>query len=229
MTTEPTDAEIVAVMRDGYNCRYNDEQDHIDFARAVLAKWGTPPAVAGEPVAKLWLWKNFIGGKPEYWAFDNPFPCVSVGGDPLTLGEPCGWALFKPSVNGRPQHSEQEVVNTVYRLHTTPQPTQAQAGAVPPIQWPKARDVGRIGDMSPSAHMRVGFDSDNDVFVSVWDERGGGSIEFCNPGGGGGGQSSRTRMALIALMVAMEADNAEKPSRDWWAIRMGGIKGGQHG
>lgn len=111
----------------------------------------------------------------------------------------------------------------------TPQPTQAQAGAVPPIEWPKARDVGRIGDMSPSAHMRVGFDSDNDVFVSVWDERGGGSIEFCNPGGGGGGQSSRTRMALIALMVAMEADNAEKPSRDWWALRMGGIKGGQHG
>lgn len=46
--TEPTDAEIVAVMRDGYNCRYNDEQDHIDFARAVLAKWAAPPAVAGE-------------------------------------------------------------------------------------------------------------------------------------------------------------------------------------
>ena len=40
--TEPTDAELVAVMRDGYNCRYNDEQDHINFARAVLAKWGTP-------------------------------------------------------------------------------------------------------------------------------------------------------------------------------------------
>lgn len=92
-------------------------------------------------------------------------------------------------------------------------------GADTPITWPKARDVGRIGDMSPSAHMRVGFDSDNDVLVSVWDERGGGCIEFCNPGGGGGGQSSRTRMALIALMVAMEADNAEKPSRDWWAQR----------
>ncbi|MFY9460415.1 MAG: Lar family restriction alleviation protein [Aquabacterium commune] len=98
--------------------------------RAVLAKWGTP-AGAGEPVAKLWLWKNFVGGKPEYWAFDNPFPCVSAGGDPLTLGEPCGWALLKPSVNGRPQRSEQEVTNTVYRLHATPQPTQAQAGAVP--------------------------------------------------------------------------------------------------
>lgn len=46
----PTDAEIVAVMRDGYNCRYNDEQDHIDFASAALAKWGQPTQAA-EPVA----------------------------------------------------------------------------------------------------------------------------------------------------------------------------------
>lgn len=100
------------------------------------------------------------------------------------------------------------------------QSPQAQADARDAeIIWPKARDIGRIGDMSQVAHIRVGFDSDNDVFVSVWDENGGGSIEFCNPGGGGGGQSSRTRMALIALMVAMEADNVEKPSRDWWAQR----------
>jgi len=41
------------------------------------------------------------------------------------------------------------------------------------IQWPKARDVGRYGDMSQEAHMRVGLDSDNDVFVSVWDGAGG--------------------------------------------------------
>ena len=25
------------------------------------------------------------------------------------------------------------------------------------IVWPKARDVGRIGDMSPTAHLRVGW------------------------------------------------------------------------
>ena len=42
MTIEPTDAEIVALMRDGNNCNYNDEGEHIDFARAVLAKWGQP-------------------------------------------------------------------------------------------------------------------------------------------------------------------------------------------
>jgi hypothetical protein len=96
----------------------------------------------------------------------------------------------------------------------------AASAAGAPIIWPAARDVGRIGDMSPSAHIRVGLDSDNDVYVSVWGEDGGGSVEFCN-GGGGGGQSSHTRMALIALMVAMEADNAKTPSRDWWAVRSG--------
>lgn len=61
MTTDtqlvPTDAEIVELMRDGYNCRYNDEADHIDFARAVLARWGQP-ARSGEPVAWLDPWTS---------------------------------------------------------------------------------------------------------------------------------------------------------------------------
>lgn len=84
-----------------------------------------------------------------------------------------------------------------------------------PMTWPKSRDVGRFGDMSPSAHMRVGLDGDNDVYVSVWDESAGASIEFCTPGAGGG-SSSRTRKALIDLMVAMEADNADRPDKDWF-------------
>jgi hypothetical protein len=96
---------------------------------------------------------------------------------------------------------------------------QAVSATTPP-SWPKERDVGRLGDMSPHAHIRVGFDSDNDVYVSVWDENGGASIEFCQPGAGGG-KSSKTRIALIALMVAMEADNADTPALDWWARRNG--------
>ena len=87
---------------------------------------------------KLWLWKNFVDGKPEYWAFDNPFPCVSVGGDPLTLGEPCGWALLKHSVNGRPDRSEQEVINTVTRLAT---PIAAQLADEP---------VGEVVQIDPA-------------------------------------------------------------------------------
>ncbi len=106
-------------------------------------------------------------------------------------------------------------------------PAQASFGDgkdLPSIEWPKGRDIGRIGDMSPTAHLRVGLDGDNDVYVSVWDEGGGASIEFCCPGSGGG-KSSRTRVALIALMVAMEADNAETPRMDWWQQRMTGRKG----
>jgi hypothetical protein len=86
------------------------------------------------------------------------------------------------------------------------------------IEWPNARDVGRYGDMSPSAHLRVGLDTDNDVYLSVWDESGGASIEFCTPGAGGG-DSPATRMALIALMLAIEQDNAQRPDKDWWAKR----------
>ena len=125
----------------------------------------------------------------------------------------------------------EELLDWLERQRCAAAPTQEAAphligvnmASEPAIEWPKARDVGRIGDMSPSASLRVGLDSDNDVFVSVWGEDGGGSVEFCN-GGGGGGRSMRTRQALIALMVAMEQDNAERPDLDWWALRMGGSK-----
>jgi len=32
---------------------------------------GVPPQIA-QLERKLWLWKNFADGRPEYWAFDNP-------------------------------------------------------------------------------------------------------------------------------------------------------------
>ncbi|MDH5857763.1 hypothetical protein [Lampropedia aestuarii] len=82
------------------------------------------------------------------------------------------------------------------------------------ITWPKGREAGRMGDMTPlgESHMRVGFDSDNDVYVSVFNQAcGAGDIEFCTYGQGGG-KSPRTREALIALMVAMEEDSKETPS-----------------
>lgn len=99
----------------------------------------------------------------------------------------------------------------------------ARAREAEEIQWPKARDVGRLHDMSPRGHLRVGLDGDSDVYVEVFNDQQESSavIEFCNPGAGGGGRSGRTRRALIALMVAMEADNAERPDLDWWALRQG--------
>ena len=61
---------------------------------------------------KLWLWKNFVDGRPEYWAFDNPYPC-HPGGDPMVLGEPCGYALVKESINGWPDVPEAEVIAAI--------------------------------------------------------------------------------------------------------------------
>lgn len=84
-----------------------------------------------------------------------------------------------------------------------------EAHAEEPIKWPDGRETGRAEDMG-QGHLRVLFDSDNDVCVEVFDGEVFASVEFCN-GGAGGGRSMRTRMALIALMVAIEADNAERP------------------
>jgi hypothetical protein len=72
-----------------------------------------------EPV-KLWLWKNFVDGKPEYWAFDNPFPIFMDSHDPQTLGEPCGYAWFKPSRAGRTDVSDKQVLQDVQEALALP-------------------------------------------------------------------------------------------------------------
>ena len=78
------------------------------------------PAAASAPFARndagkrLWLWKNFVDGRPEYWAFDNPYPC-HPNGDPITLGEPCGYAIFKESAQGRFDVSEDQVIAAIKR------------------------------------------------------------------------------------------------------------------
>lgn len=62
---------------------------------------------------KLWLWKNFVDGKPEYWAFDNAYPINLEDGDPQTLGEPCGYAILKPSRKGRSDVSDEQVLRAI--------------------------------------------------------------------------------------------------------------------
>lgn len=44
---------------------------------------------------KLWLWKN----GDHFLAFDSPCPTFD-GGDPMTLGEPVGVAVYQPSTPG---------------------------------------------------------------------------------------------------------------------------------
>ncbi|EPJ5561330.1 hypothetical protein L4P27_006076 [Pseudomonas aeruginosa] len=81
-------------------------------------------------------------------------------------------------------------------------------------QWPEERSLARLGDMSPDSYFRVDLDPDNDVCLSIWNGKNSASVDFNCPGAGGG-QSRFTREALINLMVAIERDNAERPSRDW--------------
>ncbi|MGP0171309.1 hypothetical protein ACSVIJ_05425 [Pseudomonas sp. NCHU5208] len=81
-------------------------------------------------------------------------------------------------------------------------------------QWPTERTTARLGDMSPHAYLRIDLDADNDACLSIWNGSHSADVEFCCPGAGGG-QSRFTREALINLMLAMEKDNAERPSRDW--------------
>ena len=96
MTTDtqpmaPTDDEIVALADETRTAEggANGYILPISFARAVLAKWGTPPAVAGEPVA----WMGTYDKTDLYYR--------------------------------KPPQAD------VVPLYATPQPTQAQAGAVP--------------------------------------------------------------------------------------------------
>lgn len=69
--TQPTDAEILDAA-DDFRSQYThggttfDEFDEIGFARAVLAKWGTPAPVGAEPVA----WR-VARNKDEYELFFN--------------------------------------------------------------------------------------------------------------------------------------------------------------
>jgi len=88
---------------------------------------------AQEPV-KLWLWKNFVEGKPEYWAFDNPFPIFMDSHDPQTLGEPCGYAWIKPSRTGRTDVSDEQVLQAVQKALAQPKsrPTTREEKIVRP-------------------------------------------------------------------------------------------------
>lgn len=88
-------------------------QPSIDKAWTRFEKAAQP--AAGVEGAKLWLWRNFVDGNPEYWAFDNPYPKNLDNADPQTLGEPCGYAIFKPSRSGRTDWTHESVVQAIRR------------------------------------------------------------------------------------------------------------------
>lgn len=90
---------------------------------------GVPPQVA-QPKQKLWLWKNFVDGRPEYWAFDNPYPTNLDNGDPQTLGQPCGYAIFKPSRDGSCGRTEEQVLREMESVSARSERDEAPAKAV---------------------------------------------------------------------------------------------------
>ena len=90
-----------------------------DWGGGFKAKQAMAADKLQEPV-KLWLWKNFVDGKPEYWAFDNPFPVFVDSHDPQTLGEPCGYAWLKPSRAGRTDVSDEQVLQDVQEALAQP-------------------------------------------------------------------------------------------------------------
>lgn len=104
--TEPTDSEILDAA-DYFRPQYMhggitfDEFDSIGFARAVLAKWGTPPAVAGEQTMA-----------------DVIAACNGTEAFGLIMGLRAQVALL-------------EAVIDEQKASAKSQPTQAQAGAVP--------------------------------------------------------------------------------------------------
>ena len=101
--TEPTDAEIWQMWMP--MVRRMGVADPVEFARAVLAKWGTP-AVAGEP---------------DYATF----------------------ALWYADHIGDENKPVRDAALATYEAFATPQPTQAQAGAVPlTCEWAHNEDDG---------------------------------------------------------------------------------------
>lgn len=86
---------------------------HFDGPQATA---GTAPQQTAQPPKKLWLWKNFVDGRPEYWAFDNPYPTFMDCGDPQTLGEPCGYAIFKESRDASCGRTEESVIAAIKRV-----------------------------------------------------------------------------------------------------------------
>lgn len=107
MSNTPSDAEIDAFLDSPAGLTWviaSNRERYRLLVRAVLAKWGTPPAVAGEPVA--WRVHPFdygIGSQGVYAITSLP-------------QQRDAW--LRKGWKAEP-------------LYTTPQPTQAQAGVVP--------------------------------------------------------------------------------------------------
>ena len=110
----PTDAELKAM----WQLHAADIGGIFHYARAVLAKWGTP-AGAGEPFGYFHQLLNHEGKGNGVW----------LGAAERKVVEQA--------------HTPGETSEEIVTLYTTPQPTKAQAGAVPlTCEWTHNEDDG---------------------------------------------------------------------------------------
>jgi hypothetical protein len=88
--------------------RITNEQREAIVRKAIAER---DAILTGAP-RKPWLWRNHVDGRPEYWAFDNPFPINLTDDDPQTLGEPCDDpdtnALFAEALDKGKAHSTRQ-------------------------------------------------------------------------------------------------------------------------
>jgi len=126
--TEPTDAEIVA-LADATRTAEGGANGYIlpiSFCRAVLAKWGTQPQAGAVPQR----WKAVpVNPTPEMWKAAKTVP------DPNPPYPPHYGLVWDAMLAATPTPpAEQQAA--------TPQPTQAQAGAVPLDEARRLFDAG---------------------------------------------------------------------------------------
>lgn len=130
--TEPTDAEIFVVAREAGLLPDNSHpapetraaRKHSNavqaFARAVLTKWGTPPAVAGEPAFDV-----RVGALPTMT--QDEYPGLGDWWVQLRLGPDFDQVLARV-YGASPDEARWRAFTIAARLGAA---TQAQAGAVP--------------------------------------------------------------------------------------------------
>lgn len=82
----------------------SDPFGHLIVAPGEQVEAAQPPAQADGQ--KLWLWRN----GDHFLAFAHEYPCYEPGGDPMTLGEPAGYALFRQSHDRAGQQPAQQPI-----------------------------------------------------------------------------------------------------------------------
>ena len=114
-TQLPTDAELAAFAVEEEFLLFCSDEEFLQIARAVLAKWGTPAFVGVEPYAQHAIWHGRDGDR--------------------------GWDQYHDSSDPMPLGWDGDAPDEVIDLYTA---AQAQAGAVPLHVDALAQEIRRV-------------------------------------------------------------------------------------